>query len=91
MTKHKVYVDGRFRVCAEKCETCLFRPGNLMHLQPGRLADMVREATVGDSTIVCHKTLLEPEQAACRGFFDRHPTPLLQAAGRLGIVLEVTP
>lgn len=61
------------------CETCIFRPGNRMHLRPGRLADMIRSAMRADSFIVCHTTLPgmpgNPDgrgpSAACRGFRDR--------------------
>ena len=88
---HKVFVDGRVRVCASMCSTCVFRPGNLMHLTPGRLAEMVAEATEAQSTIVCHATLDLPLQAACRGFFDRHATQPLQLADRLGLLHEVEP
>lgn len=88
-TTHRIYVDGRVRVAREMCSTCVFRPGNLMSLAPGRLAGMIRDATRDESTIVCHSTLDLPLQAACRGFFDRHPTQPLQVAERLGLIREV--
>lgn len=59
------------RVCAHECSTCVFRPGNLMQLQPGRLAGMVRESLQADAAIVCHKTL-DGRRAVCRGFYNRH-------------------
>lgn len=86
---HDVYRDGKVHVLAEECETCVFRPGNRMRLEPGRLAGMVRDAKRADSTIVCHSTLYRTDgvrHAACRGFFDRHPTTPLQVAERLGCV-----
>lgn len=72
--RHNVYRDGKLHVCDRMCETCIFRPGNLMHLEPGRVEGMVRDALVDQSVIVCHKTLAkEPKQnAACRGFVDRY-------------------
>jgi hypothetical protein len=82
---HNVYRDGRVHVCAEMCATCVFRPGNLMHLRSGRLREMVEESLDNDSAIVCHKTL-EGDNAACRGFFDRYPTTPLQVADRLGLM-----
>lgn len=91
MTTHKVYVDGRVRIMDEMCSTCVFRPGNLMHLQPGRLAGMIADATRDESTIVCHSTLDLPKQAACRGFVDRHATTPLQIAIRLGLAEYVGP
>lgn len=86
-----VYVDGRVRVCRRLCSTCIFRPGNRMHLQPGRVEAMVAQATADDSTIVCHQSLGEPAGAVCRGFFERHATAPLQIADRLGFVDYVDP
>jgi len=45
------------RLLTRQCDTCVFRPGNLMHLGPGRLHDPVGEATRQQSFVVCHKTL----------------------------------
>ena len=84
----RVFRDGRVHVQAEMCPTCIFRPGNLMHLNSGRLRDIVGEARAADSTIVCHATLGDPARhAACRGFFDLEPrTTPLQVAERLGMI-----
>lgn len=87
---HDVYRDGFVHVCERMCSTCVFRSGNLMHLDDGRLDGMIAEAVAADSTIVCHSTLDGPN-AACRGFFDRHATQPLQLAARLGFVRYVTP
>jgi hypothetical protein len=57
-----------------------------MHLMPGRVSEMVSEARTNDSAIVCHATLDDPEQAVCRGFFDKHPTQPLQIAERLDMI-----
>lgn len=73
-------------VCAEMCPTCIFRPGNLMHLEPGRLREMVGQARKDESTIVCHSTLNTGKEAACRGFFDRFATAPLQIAERLDMI-----
>lgn len=97
MTSHNVYRDGKVYVCAEKCSTCIFRPGNLMKLQAGRVKQMVQD-TRGDegSTIPCHQTLEGwgyPESgnnAICRGWYDAYAdeSALLQMAQRLGIIKE---
>ncbi|SEB46397.1 hypothetical protein SAMN04489727_1956 [Amycolatopsis tolypomycina] len=68
---------GLPRLLTRKCETCIFRPGNLMHLNDGARDDMVRAALASDSWIVCHATLPAAgipvgEQAICRGFWDVH-------------------
>ena len=67
----------RVRLLAEKCSTCIFRPGNLMHLQPGRRDQMSAEAIAEDGWITCHATLPygqhpDAEPAVCRGFWDVH-------------------
>jgi hypothetical protein len=77
-----IYRNGRVHVKREMCPTCVFRPGNLMHLNAGRLREMVDQARANESTIVCHDTL-DGDNAACRGFFDRYPTAPLQIAERL--------
>jgi hypothetical protein len=83
-----VYRGGRVHVLAEQCSSCVFRPGNLMRLVPGRLAGMVRDAVRDDSCIPCHETIYDDtiRPAVCRGFFDRHATQPLQVADRLGLI-----
>lgn len=83
--RHNVYRNGRLHVCAEMCPTCVFRPGNRMHLRPARLRGMIEDAKANQSCIVCHSTL-DGGNACCRGFFDRYPTQPLQIAERLGLV-----
>lgn len=90
MGRHNTYRDGKVYVCAEECATCIFRKGNLMQLQPGRVRQMVDDARRDESTIVCHKTL-DGDHAVCRGFFDRYPTQPLQIAERLGLIVEIQP
>ncbi|MFI5593673.1 hypothetical protein ACIA5G_52225 [Amycolatopsis sp. NPDC051758] len=73
-------VDGATglpRTLEGKCLTCIFRPGNLMHLDEGAREDMVRAALGRGSWIVCHTTLPDAgiptgQQAICRGFWDVH-------------------
>lgn len=84
---HNIADQEGVRVMAEKCPTCIFRPGNLMHLQPGRVREMVDEAKGKEGGIVCHATLDDKKHAVCRGFFDKHATPLLQVAERLGMIV----
>ncbi len=88
MSEHNAYRGGRVHVCREMCETCVFRPGNVMRLQPGRLAGMVRDAVETESAIICHSTLYEEgvDNAVCFGFYERHATAPLQVAQRLGII-----
>lgn len=88
---------GGSRVLSEQCATCIFRAGNLMFLEPGRLAALVADA-LPDSFIVCHDTLTyggfpDYGPAMCRGFVDRYgdrswAVTLLRRCGRL---VEVPP
>ncbi len=93
MGRRPPYYDGKVHVMAEQCDTCIFRPGNLMDLEPGRVAGMIREARANDSCIPCHETIYgqAPQEAVCRGFFDRHATMPLRLAIAMNVIEEVTP
>lgn len=86
------YSNGRVHVMADKCETCVFRPGNPMQLQPGRLAELVAENRNNQAALVCHKTTYDqsPQEAICRGYYDAfgqdHP---LRLARHMRIIEEV--
>lgn len=69
-----VYHKGKVHVMKEKCSTCIFRPGNLMHLPEGRVKEMVEGSIADGAAITCHKTLYEQaeQKAVCRGFFDSY-------------------
>lgn len=60
------------RQCATLCDTCIYRPGNLAHLAPGRVQEMTRAAIEGEGHVVCHATIGTPAPAICAGF-TRHP------------------
>lgn len=86
-------VDSRARVrlMADKCSTCVFRPGNKMDLEPGRLQGMIDSVRATDSYIPCHKTLgTGLPSAICRGGHDAHEGALARMADRLGGLVEVT-
>jgi hypothetical protein len=87
---HAIFVGGRIAVMRTRCPTCIFRPGNLMHLDAGKVDDMVARATANEGTIVCHSTLGLDRQAACRGFVDGHATLPLRLGYALGVVDETT-
>lgn len=81
---------GLPRVLATKCDTCIFRPGNRMHLSPGYRDHLVNQALARDSWIVCHATLPDTghpvgSQAVCRGFWDMHAAD--SAGCRLALAL----
>lgn len=82
--------SGLPRVLSTKCATCIFRPGNRMHLPPGYRDQLVQQALDRDSWIVCHATLPDTgnpvgSQAICRGFWDLHAAD--SAGCRLAIAL----
>ena len=85
-SRKRVFRDGMVHVCARMCATCIFRTGNLMNLEEGRVEQMVALATRAESCIPCHQTL-DGKQAVCRGFFEKHATQPLQIAERLGFVV----
>lgn len=86
---HNIADETGVRVMADRCSTCIFRPGNLMSLTPGRVAEMSREAIGKGGVIVCHDTLDDDLQAVCAGFDERwvDHVPLLQIAHRVGAVV----
>lgn len=91
------YRGGKVHVLAEKCSTCIFRPGNKMHLQPGRVKEMVEGSLKESGAITCHQTLpygeYEADPAVCRGFYDAYKDQhmLLRLAESMGIVEEDSP
>jgi hypothetical protein len=81
---------------SRQCATCIFKPGNPMHLRDGRLKDLVADTRARESYIVCHSTLPhfrypEAKPAICRGFADRYTTQALQLIQRLWGFVEVYP
>jgi hypothetical protein len=82
--------DDKVHVNVRMCDTCIFRPGNLMSLSPGRVEEMVKESIESGVAIVCHDTLnTRPKMnAVCRGFWNKHKKDvgLLQLAEGLGVV-----
>ncbi|MFJ6380179.1 hypothetical protein ACIQI7_09280 [Kitasatospora sp. NPDC092039] len=89
---------GEVRVVARLCDTCIYRPGNLMHLAPGRVRQLAAEALAADGHIVCHSTLpaLAPpgtKGAICRGFANAHGNAIfaLRVGAAFGRIVEVPP
>jgi hypothetical protein len=78
-----VYSRGVVRVMAERCSTCIFRPGNLMELRRGRVRSML-DGIGDEGCIPCHETLDAEEQAVCRGQFDTRKTAPLRLAESMG-------
>lgn len=87
--KNNTFRDGKVHVKGKMCKTCIFRPGNKMNLEDGRVEEMVNGATREGGAIICHDTLGTKKNAVCRGFFNKHKTSTLQIAERLGFIQEV--
>ena len=84
----RTFVDGKVHVRETRCETCIFRPGNLMDLEDGRVEQMVRDADKDDSCIPCHAHLynnadIEP---VCRGYYERGSSMALRFAAAMGVI-----
>lgn len=63
--------DNKLWVLSRKCSTCIFRPGNLMHLQDGAVEKMVEDCITENRILSCHQTL-DDARSVCRGLFDQH-------------------
>jgi hypothetical protein len=83
--KNMVFYDGKIHVRSKMCDTCIFRPGNLMSLREGRVEQMIEDSG-DDGCIPCHDMLDCKKQAVCRGFWKKHKNQILQIAERLGFV-----
>lgn len=90
MAKHNVYREGKIHVCESMCKTCIFRPGNLMKLEPGRVEGMVADSLAKQSVIICHSTL-DGDNAVCAGFAKKHRTLPLALAELTGNIEYVEP
>lgn len=82
---------GKLRIMAEKCSTCIFRPGNVMRLEPGRVKGMLVDVRANDSFVTCHKTLgTGGPGAICAGSSEAHMGQVERIARRFGSVAFVT-
>lgn len=88
--KGNVYRDGKVHIRLEMCDSCVFRPGNLMSLRSGGLKAIIDGNLELDVPLVCHQTLdIHPDggnEAVCRGFFERYPTTPMELAERWGLI-----
>jgi hypothetical protein len=90
---------GKVRVLSQRCDTCVFWPGNRMGLAPGRFEQIVDGNVAAGALLTCHATLPYgpyPDfgPAVCAGFWakHRHETGAGRIAERsIGIVRVVPP
>ena len=65
-----------FRVCAERCDECLFSTNKIV--SNARRAEVLAECEKKDKHFICHKH----SDVCCRGFFDTGKTTAVQLAQR---------
>jgi hypothetical protein len=95
-----VYRDGTVHILSERCDTCIFRPGDPIALGPDWLRDFIASIPP-DGFVTCHDTLAQMRifkgdrydgNAVCRGFYDSsRRSVLLDAAVHAGLVTWVRP
>ena len=81
-----------FKVCAERCDACLFSKDTIVSNQ--RRRELLVECARRDTHFVCHKhgcgttEDLHGENVCCRGFYDANPhsSNLMRIAHHLGAV-----
>jgi hypothetical protein len=80
------------RLCARKCSTCIFRPGNKMGLRPGRVTSMVQASLDGQGEIVCHNTLTYAgtgiPESICHGYWQLPTAPYRAMSMRLALMFR---
>lgn len=79
-----VFRHGQVHVNAEQCATCVYRPGNLMHLKPGALQAIIMENLERNTVLICHENMDTNEPGTCRGFYESHLSPILALAAGFG-------
>lgn len=58
---------GLSRLLAERCSTCILRPGDKMHLGPQHTARFIRQALDRGTYVICHQTsTLQPPGVASK-------------------------
>lgn len=82
--------DGRVRVLAPQCPTCIYGPGSIV--SPERRDEVTAANLAADALLTCHSTLPygthpEFEPTVCAGFWARHSRDVL--AGRLARLIGI--
>ena len=75
----------RTRLLSRQCATCIFRPGNPMHLAPGRLHHLIADARAAEGYIICHDTL-----PTATPWQRRTPLPPVKPTLHLGVLVDVS-
>jgi hypothetical protein len=72
-----------FRVCAQRCDQCLFSPDKIVGER--RKKQVLKESRANQAYFICHKESIRGTEGCCRGFFDSYgwDIQLYQIASRL--------
>lgn len=68
---------GKVRVLSERCQTCIFWPGDRMFLGKDRFEEIVAANVATGALLTCHQTLPygphpDHQPAVCAGFWAKH-------------------
>ena len=84
--RFNIFRDGQVHVCARLCNTCIFRPDSVLKDVP-----IKAQALKAGTAVVCHKTIgtrgAAKKNLVCAGFFHHTPTPVLELAKALEMVI----
>ncbi|AUR95949.1 hypothetical protein NVP1215B_031 [Vibrio phage 1.215.B._10N.222.54.F7] len=69
------------------CGQCLFTKNKIVSDE--RRDSLIKETVAADTHFICHKGSIIGKDIVCRGFYDKHPSTLIQVSERLGMVKEV--
>jgi hypothetical protein len=82
-------------VLTDKCSTCIFRSGNKMELNEGRLRDLTEASLAQDTNVICHQSdgLVGEWKATawCAGSVEHSPGQTVRVGLGLGIMSKVHP
>lgn len=82
--------DGRVRVLAPACSTCIYGPGSIV--SPARRDEVTAANLAADALLTCHHTLPgmsdDMDPAVCAGFWARHWRDVI--TGRLAYLIGIT-
>jgi hypothetical protein len=80
--------DGFVHVCRAMCSTCIYRPGNLVHLDEGRRETITAAALKADTAVT---TLGTEHPAVCKGFAEKYATFPIRLAHAMNKIKLIDP
>lgn len=79
-----------------KCSSCIYRPGNQMHLENGRVEEMTQRSRDQDANVICHQSKDMTGEltvnAWCAGSIEEvGHGQMIRIMNRLGLMPEMEP